>query len=127
MMDEKARELITEELKKRCEDAGLKEEFAQAFREKLFADEGMFEEWKYFSETGNFLCKEKISEYSVVDILIWQMDHFRATMDRDNSRTKQNKDRMVLLAFDTFMKMKKNPEDYLQKLTGETGTDFQIP
>jgi len=127
MMDEKARETLAEDVKRRCEDAGLKPDFAQDYCKKLFADEGMCEEWKYFSKTGNFLCKEKISGYSVVDILIWQMDHFRATMDRDNSRTKQNKDRMVLLAFDTFMKMKKNPEDYLQKLTGETGTDFQIP
>ncbi len=127
MKDMRARERIAADLKQRCINAGLEACFGDAFCERLFADAGMCEEWEYFAETGNFLCQEKLSGYSIVDILIWQMDHFRATMDRDNSRTKQNKDRMVLLAFDTFLKMKKNPEGYLQKLTGETGTDFQIP
>lgn len=117
---------MIEDIKKRCLEAGLDESFAKALGEELTADAGMSEEWKYFAEKDNFLCKEKVFGYSVVDILIWQMDHFRATMDRDNSRTKQNKDRMVLLAFDTFLKMKKSPDGYLQKLTGETGTDFVI-
>lgn len=56
--------------------------------------------------------------------MVWQMDHFKARLDRDNSGTKQNGDRMLLLAFDTLLNMKKDPEKYIRKMTEETGTDY---
>ena len=61
----------------------------------------------------------------MVDIMVWQMDHFKAWLDRDTAGTKQNGDRMLLLAFDTLLKMRENPEPYIQKMQGETGTDYQ--
>ena len=109
-----------------CYHAGEDKEFAKGFLEGLQADTEIYEEFVSYMQSGNFACQVKVCGYSVVDILIWQMDHFRATMDRDNSGMRQNGDRMVLLAFDTFMKMKKNPVKYLEKLQGETGTDFVI-
>ena len=35
-----------------------------------------------------------------------------------------NGDKMLLLAFDTFLKMRKEPERYIRLLQGETGTDY---
>ncbi len=109
-----------------CYYGGETKEFAENFVESLQADGEILQEFISYMQTGNFACQVKVHGYSVVDILIWQMDHFRATMDRDNTGTKQNGDRMVLLAFDTFMKMKKDPAKYLERLQGETGTDFVI-
>lgn len=111
-------------VKSLCDYAGEDESFAEAFLQNLHADEEICQEFLYYMENGNFACKAKICGYTVVDILIWQMDHFRARLDRDNTGTKQNGDRMILLAFDTFLKMKKDPEKYLLKLQSETGTDF---
>lgn len=109
-----------------CSYAGENEEFGEDFLKRLTEDEEVYQEFLSYMRDGNFAGKVNIKGYTVVDILIWQMDHFRARLDRDNSGTKQNGDRMVLLSFDTFLKMRKEPEVYLQKLQGETGTDFLI-
>ena len=109
-----------------CRCAGEDEAFAHSFGEKLKADEEIYQEFVYYMEHQDFACKVKVGGYTVVDVLIWQIDHFRAWLDRDTTGTKQNKDRMVLLAFDTLLKMRKDPSGYLQKMQGETGTDFQI-
>ena len=56
--------------------------------------------------------------------MIWQMDHFKARLDSDNSGTRQSGDKMLLLAFDTLLNMRKNPNEYIQKMQTETGTDY---
>ena len=62
--------------------------------------------------------------YHVIDILIWQMDHFKARMDMDNVKHKQNEAVMILTAFDTFLKMAENPEEYTLRLQVDTGTEY---
>ncbi len=107
-----------------CLYAGESMEFAESFRTKLMADEEIREELIYYIEHGNFACKAKIRGYTVVDVMVWQMDHFKARLDQDNSGTRQNGDRMLLLAFDTLLNMRKEPEKYILKMSGETGTDY---
>lgn len=108
-----------------CYYAGENEEFGEEFLENLKQDTEIYEEFLTYMQTGNFSCKAKVCGYTVVDIMVWQMDHFKARLDRDNTGTRQNGDRMLLLAFDTLLKMKKEPESYLLKLQSETGTDFE--
>ena len=107
-----------------CAYAGEGENFAREFWEKLQADEEILQEFVYYMEHGNFACKAKVEGYTVIDIMIWQMDHFKARLDRDNSGTRQNGDRMLLLAFNTLLDMRKNPHEYTQKMQSETGTDY---
>lgn len=108
-----------------CRYAGEDKTFEEDFRSRLTADEEIYQEFVYYMEHGNFACKAKVAGYTVVDIMVWQMDHFKAWLDRDTVGTKQNGDRMLLLAFDTLLKMRKDPEPYIQKMQGETGTDYQ--
>lgn len=108
-----------------CRFAGENEAFAADFYESLKADEEISREFIYYMEHGNFACKAQVRGYTVVDIMIWQMDHFKAWLDRDTTGTKENGDRMLLLAFDTLLKMRKEPEKYIQKMQSETGTDYQ--
>ena len=108
-----------------CRYAGEDKAFEEDFRSRLTADEEICQEFVYYMEHGNFACKAKVEGYTVVDIMVWQMDHFKAWLDRDTVGTKQNGDRMLLLAFDTLLKMRKDPEPYIQKMQGETGTDYQ--
>ena len=63
--------------------------------------------------------------YSVVDIMVWQMDHFKAQMDRGRDDMKNNGDKMLLLAFDTMLKMEKEPARYVDLMQSETGTDYE--
>lgn len=108
-----------------CEGAGEDGAFAAAFFEKVKEDEEIYEEFLYYMVHENFACKAKVAGVGVVDVLIWQMDHFKARLDRDNTGTKENSERMVLLAFDTLLNMRKNPEKYIVRMSEETGTDYE--
>lgn len=120
-MEEKTVIHFIEEL---CRYAGEDEAFAKQFQEKLLKDEEIYQELVYYMANGTFACQAKIEGYTVVDVMVWQMDHFKARLDRDNSGTRQNGDRMVLLAFDTLLNMRLNPGEYVAKMQGETGTDY---
>lgn len=107
-----------------CRYAQVNQAFREEFWENLKEEEEIAKELAYYMENGSFACRAKVCGYTAVDIMVWQMDHFKARLDRDNTGTRQNPDKMVLLAFDTLLKMKKNPESYLPKLQSETGTDY---
>lgn len=120
-MDEKQ---LMNGIKEMCSRAGKTKEAGKAFYEKLKADEEICQEFVFYMKNGSFACKAKVSGYTVVDILIWQMDHFKAWLDRDVSGSRENKDQMVLMAFDTLLSMKQEPDKYIQKMQYETGTDY---
>lgn len=106
-----------------CYYAGEKEDFAKAFWKRLLTSEPILKEYQYFYEHQNFLCAYKIQNVSVVDVMVWQIDHFKARLDRE-STMRTNKDRMVLMAFHTFLMMEDDPEPVLRQLKGQTGTDY---
>ena len=119
------RERIESYVGKLCTQAGESREFYRNFCENLFADEEICREFVHYMENGNFACQAKVGGYTVVDVMIWQIDHFKAWLDRDTSGTGRNSGRMLLLAFDTLLKMKKDPAPYVQKMQSETGTDYE--
>ncbi|MCD8131147.1 MAG: hypothetical protein LUE16_07695 [Lachnospiraceae bacterium] len=107
-----------------CRYAGQDEAFFKDFWARLSADEDVMAEFSYYLEHQNFLCRANVDGYTVVDIMVWQMDHFKAQMDRGGYAMKQDGDTMLLMAFDTFLKMRQDKEPYLRKLQEETGTDY---
>lgn len=106
------------------EEAGEDSCFLETFTKQLFEEPEIREEFAYYMETKEFLCGAKIGDYTVVDIMVWQIDHFKAGMDRGMTGMKENSSKMVLRAFDTMLKMKKNPEKYMELMRTETGTDY---
>lgn len=116
---------IREYIDRLCENAGEDQSFAEDFYERLTADQEILQEFAFYMESGNFACRAKVCDYTVVDVMVWQIDHFKAWLDRDTTGTKQNKDKMLLNAFDVLLKMKQNPESYIQKMQLETGTDYE--
>ena len=108
-----------------CEAAGETKEFAEEFVRRLEQAPGVLRELVYFAHHGDFLCEYKIEGYSVVDIMVWGMDHFKAQLDRDNYEVKHNQNKMVVAAFDKFLDMEKEPLKYVELLQGETGTDYE--
>lgn len=107
-----------------CYYAGETQQFLDEFWERLMQSEGVYREFLYYLEHQNFQCAYKIAGYSLVDIMIWQMDHFKAQLDRGRDDMKNNGDKMLLMAFDTMLKMEKNPEHYVSLMQSETGTDY---
>ena len=74
---------------------------------------------------NDFLCKAEIKGYTLADVLVYQVDHFKSLLDRpDLSKYKNNGAYMLLMAFDTFIKMKSDPENFIYKMQHDTGTDF---
>ena len=108
-----------------CLYAGEDEIFLQDFWLRLRQSENVYREFVYYLENQRFLCEYKVEGYSVVDIMVWQMDHFKAQMDRGKDDMKNNGDKMLLMAFDTLLKMEQDPARYVDLMQTETGTDYE--
>ena len=129
MQEEKKKTVITramarEATERICEENGLDTEFLEGFWSRLSEDDAIYQEFVYYLVRRDFACQEKVEGFTIVDVLIWQIDHFKAKLDVDTTLTKRREGSMVLLAFDTFLKMKKDPDKYLQNLQEDTGTDY---
>ncbi len=106
-----------------CEYAGENEEYLQIFFHRLLAHPAIYEEFAWYYEKQDFLCKAKVRGVTVVDVMVWQMDHFKARLDQ-GSELRTNKDKMLLYAFDTFLKMAEEPDRLIARMSQETGTDY---
>ncbi|MBD5552621.1 MAG: hypothetical protein HDQ96_15885 [Lachnospiraceae bacterium] len=106
-----------------CRYAGADETFLQDFWERLTADEEIYEEFVYYLDHQDFLYKVKVEGYGLVDLMVFQIDHFRAVMDRDVADMRHNKDKMLLMAFNSLLQMRKDPEPFVRMMQQETGTD----
>lgn len=115
--------LYTIELARRAKEADF-EEYAKKFTKKISARENVLKEYLTYLNTGKLLCEYSVSGYTIADIIIWQMDHFKALLDDYLSQNKGNEFRMVLAGFDTMMDMEDNPEKYIALMQETTGTDF---
>ena len=125
-MDKKELIEYTEEMFRRAgENADSKAgERASEFVEKLSAYPGILEEYIYFLEHGSYLGKFCVSHATVIDVMVWQMDHFKAMLDRDRTAYKKNPYKMVLEAFRTMAEYADRPEDVAALMGYETGTDY---
>lgn len=104
--------------------AGKDFEFLKDFWIRLLQDPEIYEEFVYYMEHGEALGKYGACGYTLIDILIFQIDHFRAILDRDFDKIKGNQEEMILMAFDTLLKMRKDPKKYVDQMQNETGTDM---
>lgn len=123
-MGEYNKETITQWVRTLGADAMEDAEFLDTLAKAIWEDAEVAEEFACYMETGNFLCRKKVDGYTVVDVMVWQIDHFKAEMDRGKYAMRENGSKMVLRAFDTFMKMKKQPDKYKGLMQSETGTDY---
>ena len=96
-----------------CLYAGEDQVFLEQFWKALRESGPVYREFIYYLEHRNFLCEYRISGY-----------HFKAQLDRGHDDMKQNGDKMLLMAFDTMLKMEKQPEKYVYLMQSETGTDY---
>jgi hypothetical protein len=52
------------------------------------------------------------------------VDHFKAYLDRHEEVNRWHPERLFLHALDIMLQMEVNPQPFVDKMQGETGTDF---
>ncbi len=103
--------------------AELGEEYGEKLWQGIRQSGGLLQELAYYHDYGKFLCKYVVEGYTLADVLIWQVDHFKLYMDRPQEMNRYRQERLLLSAFDTMVQMEKNPTRFLEKMVGESGQD----
>ena len=106
-----------------CECAGETSEYADTFWVRLTKSEGVFGEYVHYMLTQDFACSYSIDGVTIVDIMVWQIDRFKAGMDTVRPE-RDNPDRMLLTAFVKMLDMEEKPEELLDAYRRDTGTDY---
>ena len=121
---QKALEALQQYVWKLAQKAGESEEYAAELWKKIAHSNGILREFAYFHDTGDFLGEYKVAGYGITDILVWQVDHFKAYLDRPEEMNRYHREKLLLTAFEILCNMEENPQVYVEKLRGESGTDF---
>ncbi len=104
--------------------AGEPEDYARDLWERISQSGGVLQELAYYHDYGNFLCRYCVAGYTLADILVWQVDHFKAWLDRPLEINRYRQEKLFLSALDIMLCMEKDPRPYIDKMSGESGTDF---
>ena len=105
-------------------NAGEDDAFVNEFIDLINGSEKIKDEYIYYMVNNRFLGEYSVCGMTVVDIMIWQMDHFKSDLDRGLYDMQSNPNKMLLRAFYTMLKMEKDPQSYLEKYGSDTGTDY---
>lgn len=108
-----------------AKSVGKSMEEALEFWQRLKEDTELLEELEYYAVNKEFLCKYKVAGYTVTDILVWQVDHFKAYLDRREEINRYRQDKLIYNSFEILLQMRQNPDPFVNKLQGETGTDYE--
>lgn len=108
-----------------AEQAGEKPEYGERVWQGIKASEGLLQELAYYHDYRKFLCKYTVAGYTLADVLVWQVDHFKLYMDRHDEMNRFRQQRLLLASFETMVGMESDPAPYVEKMRGETGTDIK--
>ena len=90
-------------------NAGEDDAFVNEFIDLINGSEKIKDEYIYYMVNNRFLGEYSVCGMTVVDIMIWQMDHFKSDLDRGLYDMQSNPNKMLLRAFYTMRKMEKDP------------------
>lgn len=105
--------------------AGMNEAYADDLWERIQKSGGVMQELAYYHDYGQFLGKYNVAGYTLPDILVWQVDHFKAYLDRHEEVNRYKTEKLFLDSLDILLKMENNPRQYIDKMSSETGTDYE--
>lgn len=107
-----------------CHNSSKDHVYLADFWNRMMAHTDVYEEFQYYLLHQDYLCLVNIGGYTITDIIIWQLDHFKAELDKDKSALKENSDYKILNAFDILLRMKENPAPYIKAMENDTGSDY---
>lgn len=108
-----------------CEKAGEEDGVLDTFWNRISSYPEVLKEFEYYREHNDFLCELKVSNITVADILIWQIDRFKAALDEGKFALKYNGPHMVLGAFYTMCDVIDDPHKFAARFSSETGSDYE--
>ena len=108
-----------------AQSAGESAEYGEQLWQGIRQSGGLLQELAYYHDYGSFLSKYKVEGYTLADALVWQVDHFKLYMDRPQDMNRYRKEKLLLSAFETLLRMEKDPKTLAHKMQGETGQDIQ--
>ncbi len=103
---------------------GKDEAYGQKLWQGISRSEGLLQELAYYYDKGQFLCRYEVAGYTLVDILVWQVDHFKLYMDRPQEMNRYRQPRLLLAAFESMLQMEQDPKAFVEKMRSETGQDI---
>lgn len=106
------------------QQAGESEAYAEELWQGIKSSNGLLRELAYYHDYNKFLCEYSVAGYTLADVLVWQVDHFKFYMDRPDAMNRYRQERLLLSAFETMVGMEKDPAPFVEKMRGETGTDI---
>ncbi|MCM1569591.1 MAG: hypothetical protein NC081_09110 [Roseburia sp.] len=123
----KAMETLENYVEELAGRAKMEQGYGEALWKRISASPQILKEFAYYHDYGELLCQYRVAGYTLADILIWQVDHFKAYMDRGDEMNRYRQERLLLTAFDVMLQMEENPQPFINKMQSETGTDRQNP
>ncbi|MCR5735462.1 MAG: hypothetical protein K6G22_12725 [Lachnospiraceae bacterium] len=120
-----AQRKLYEWIKKKSLDFTDDPSFAEELMSRVLSEHELYEEIDYYRLHEDFLCSLNVKGMTVVDILVWQTDRFKAAIDEGKFGLKYNPSEMILKAYFTMYDVMKDPELYFEHFRSETGTDYE--
>lgn len=105
------------------ETAGETSEWCEALWEEIVFSPDLLEELIFYLDNHYLTEEVKCEGYSMIDLYVWQMNRYNIIGDSGKNTDTCNKDRMVLKAFRDMVNMRKNPDEYIKKMTLGRGMD----
>ena len=57
--------------------AGQGMEYGEQLWQGISRSAGLLQELAYYHDYGRFLCRHEAAGYTLADVLVWQVDHFK--------------------------------------------------
>lgn len=119
----RALETLHDFVRRKTAEAGLEEAYGEELWQGIRKSGGLLQELAYYHDYGEFLCQYKVAGYTLADVLVWQVDHFKFYMDRPKEMNRYRQERLLLESFETMVQMEKNPTSFIEKMKSESGQD----
>lgn len=120
----RAMKVLEEYVHELAAQAGESRAYATDLWLRILKSNGVLRELAYYHDYGKFWGEYKVAGYSITDILVWQVDHFKAYLDRREEVNRWQPEKLFLKALDIMLQMEVDPQPIVDKLQGETGTDY---
>lgn len=114
---------LFELVKNWAEYAGYSEDWTNQFWQDLLLNSEVYEEFLYYVDKDDFLCKYSYNGQYITDIFIWEMRKFNIKTDRGKNYADCDKAEMVLNAFRTMLDMKENGDHVIDAMENKNGAD----
>lgn len=106
-----------------CESCGETQTLQMQLWQDFLQDKELYDEFVYFVEQRTLLGKVNVGGYTLLDLYVMEMDSYNLCHDTGKNTASCSKDALVLHAFVTMTKMRKEPEKYLKKFSSGEGMD----